>query len=76
MSKWYSDEMGRRVLKFNAPFEINTVKQFQADELFVRVVSQVVGKQYSKADLMMECTAEKKSDSVIDKILEAADSDF
>ena len=76
MSKWYSDEMGRLVLKFNAPFEIDTVKQFQADELFVRVVSQVVGKQYSKADLMMECAAEQKSDSVIDKILEAADSDF
>ena len=76
MSKWYSDEMGRLVLKFTSPFEIDTVKQFQADELFIKVVSQVVGKQYSKADLMMECAAEQKSDSVIDKILEAADSDI
>lgn len=76
MSKWYTDEMGRLVLKFNTPFEINSVKQFGADELFLRIVSQVVGKQYSKSDLIMECANEKKSDSVIDKILEAAESDI
>ena len=76
MSKWYTDEMGRLILKFNMPFEIDAVKQFGVDELFIKVVSQVVGKQYSKSDLIMECATEKKSDSVIDKILEAAESDI
>ena len=76
MSKWYTDEAGRLVLKFTKPFEIDSMKQFGADDLFIKIVSQVVGKQYSKADLIVECATEQKSDSVIDKILEAADSDI
>ncbi len=76
MCKWYIDEKGRLVLKFAKPFEIDAAKQFGADDLFVNIVSQVVGRQYSKADLLMECVTEQKSDSVIDKILEAADSDI
>ena len=76
MAKWYTDEMGKLVLKFAKPFEIDSVKQFGADELFVKIVSQVVGRQYSKTDLLMECSTEQKTDSVIDKILEAADSDI
>ena len=76
MSKWYTDEMGRLVLKFTQPFEIDSVKQFGADDLFIKIVSQVVGRQYSKADLLMECATEQKTDSIIDKILEAADSDI
>ncbi len=74
-SKWYTDESGRIVLKFATTFEIDNVKLFGADELFLRVVSGVLGKQYTKAELFMECDSAKKSDSVIDKILEAAESD-
>ena len=74
-AKWYSDESGRIVMKFNMPFEIDTVKQFASDELFLRVASQVTGKSYSKSDLLLECDRCQKSNSVIDKILEAAESD-
>ncbi len=74
-SKWYTDESGRIVLKFATAFEIDNVKFFGADELFLKVVSGVLGKQYTKAELFMECDSAKKSDSVIDKILEAAESD-
>ncbi len=74
-SKWYTDESGRIVLKFATAFEIDNVKMFGADELFLKVVSSVLGKQYTKAELLMECDSSKKSDSVIDKILEAAESD-
>ena len=74
-AKWYSDENGRIVMKFNMPFEIDTVKQFASDELFLRVASQVTGRSYSKADLMLECDADQKGNSIIDKILEAAESD-
>lgn len=74
-AKWYSDEDGRIVMKFNMPFEIDTVKQFASDELFLRVASQVTGRSYSKADLLLECDADRKGNSVIDKILEAAESD-
>ena len=75
VAKWYSDEDGRIVMKFNMPFEIDTVKQFASDELFLRVASQVTGKNYSKSDLLLECDRGQNSNSVIDKILEAAESD-
>ena len=75
-AKWYTDDSGKLILKFNMPFEVDSVKQFGADDLFLKVVSEISGRRYSKTDLLLECDSSKKSDSVIDKILEAAESDI
>ena len=74
-AKWYSDESGRLVLKFAGARDISTVKTFGGDTELVRVASAVTGRQYSASDIIFECDLEKKSDSVIDKILEAAEND-
>ena len=74
-AKWYTDDGGRIIMKFKTPFEIDAVKQFAADDLFLRIASQVTGRGYSKADLLLECDAGQKTNSIIDKILEAAESD-
>ena len=74
-AKWYTDENGKIVMKFNMPFEIDALKQFGADDLFLRIASQVTGRSYSKADLLLECDSGQKTNSIIDKILEAAESD-
>ena len=71
--KWYSDESGRIVLKFPSASDIKNIKQFGGDSLFLKCVSSITGRGYSKDDLIFECEAEKKTDSVIDKILEAAE---
>ena len=72
-AKWYSDESGRLVLKFAGARDVSTVKTFGGDTELVRVASAVTGRQYSASDIIFECDLEKKSDSVIDKILEAAE---
>ena len=71
--KWYSDESGRIILKFPSASDIKNIKQFGGDSLFLKCVSSITGRGYSKDDLVFECEAEKKTDSVIDKILEAAE---
>ena len=39
------------------------------------VTTDRTGRSYSKDDLILECDVTRKSDSVIDKIIEAAESD-
>ena len=72
-ARWYCDENGRFVLKFSNKFDIDNMKFFDGEAFFLKIVSAVVGRPLSKADLVCECEEEKKTDSVIDKILEAAE---
>ena len=74
-AKWYTDENGRIVLKFTTTFDLDSAKCFDGDVLFIKIVSSVIGRQLSKADVIWECEAEIKKDSVIDKIIEAAEND-
>ena len=74
LGKWYTDENGNVVVKFDSDSTIDTVKIFNCDNLFLKTVSAVTGRQYSKDQLILECESTKKSDSVIDKIIEAAES--
>ena len=69
------DAWGRRILdRMAEDGSIDTVRIFNCDNLFLKTVSAVTGRQYSKDQLILECDATKKSDSVIDKIIEAAES--
>ncbi len=74
-AKWYTDENGKLILKFDNEFSMMNAKNFDGENFFLRFVSQVTGKRYSKEDISFESEDGKKSDSVIDKILEAAESD-
>jgi hypothetical protein len=72
-AKWYTDESGKIVLKFETQFDLSNMTFFDGEALFIRIASSVLGRALTKADLSCECEAEKKTDSVIDKILEAAE---
>ena len=72
-AKWYTDDEGRVVMKFGTSFEIDNMKMFGGEELFVKVASQITGRNMKKSDLICEIEAEKKKDELIDKILEAAE---
>jgi hypothetical protein len=74
LGKWYTDESGNLVVKFDSASTIDMITVFNGDNSFLRTVSAVTGKQYSRNQLILECDATKKSDSVIDKIIEAAES--
>ncbi len=74
-AKWYSDENGRIVLKFPSKNDVQTVTLFGCDAFFLKIVSRVTGRQYAKSDIILESDEEKGNDSVIDKIIEAAESD-
>ena len=72
-AKWYTDDNGKLVVKFSSSFEVDNMRLFGGEELFIRVVSQVTGKPMTKADLICEAQTEQKKDELIDKILEAAE---
>ena len=72
-AKWYTDESGRMIVKFNNTFDIDNMRVFGGEEIFIKVVSQVTGKALSKKDLICEANTESKKDELIDKILEAAE---
>ena len=72
-AKWYTDESGRMIVKFNSTFDIDNMRVFGGEEIFIKVVSQVTGKALSKKDLICEANTESKKDELIDKILEAAE---
>ena len=74
-AKWYTDESGRLVLKFEAQGIIDNIRFFKGEQLFLSITSSVTGRSYSKDDLILECDTARKSDSVIDKIIEAAERD-
>ena len=72
-AKWYEDEGGNIVLKFGTKFDIDNMNMFDGEPLFAEVISQILGKPFSAARMKCECETEKQNDSVIDKILEAAE---
>ena len=72
-AKWYTEDGGKIVLKFENQFDLDHMKIFDGEALFVRIASAVIGRALTKADLFCECEEQKKTDSVIDKILEAAE---
>ena len=72
-AKWYTDESGKIVLKFENQFDLNNMTFFDGEALFIRTASAVLGRALTKADVSFECETEAKTDSVIDKILEAAE---
>jgi hypothetical protein len=74
-AKWYTDESGRFVLKFDSKGSIDNIRFFKGEQLFLNIASSVTARQYSKDDLILECASERASDSVIDKILEADEID-
>ena len=74
-AKWYTDNSGGIVLKFESRFDMDNMKFFDGEDFFLKIVSGVIGRPLTKANLSCECDAEKKNDSVIDKILEAAEND-
>ena len=72
-AKWYTDEEGKFVLKFATKFDIDNMKFFDGEDFFVKIVSRVMGKPLSKAELICECDEGKQKDDVIEKIIEAAE---
>lgn len=74
-AKWYTDESGRFVLKFENKFAIDNMRFFDGEEFFVKIVSKALGRSLSKADIVCECNEGSKQDSVIDRILDAAEDE-
>ena len=72
-AKWYTDEAGKIVIKFPSSFDIDNMKIFGGEALFIKIASQVTGKAIAKTDLICEAQTEQKKDELIDKILEAAE---
>lgn len=73
-AKWYSDDDGNIVLKYETQFQIDNMKMFDGEPFFVSVISQVTGRPFTLANMKCECDAEKKGNDVIDKIIEAAEN--
>ncbi len=72
-AKWYTDADGNMILKFATKFDIDNMRMFDGEPFFVGIISQVLGRPFTAAQLKCECETEKKGDSIIDKILEAAE---
>ena len=72
-AKWYTDEEGKFVLKFATKFDIDNMKFFDGEDFFVKIVSRVMGRPLSKAELICECDEGKQKDDMIEKIIEAAE---
>jgi hypothetical protein len=75
-AKWYTDESGRFILKFENKFAIDNMRFFDGEDFFAKIISKVTGRSISKSEIICECNEESKKDSVIDKILEAAEDEF
>ena len=68
-AKWYTDEEGRIVFKFNSVDDIDRIKIFGADAEMYRVLSQTLGGQYTKNNVLFECANDNKGNSAIEEIL-------
>ncbi|MBP3376706.1 MAG: hypothetical protein J6L83_08070, partial [Clostridia bacterium] len=73
-AKWYCDEEGNIVLKFDSQSTIQTMHSFNGEQFFAGVISQVTGRPFAPSQLKCECDTEKKGDDTIDKIIEAAEN--
>ena len=72
-AKWYTDENGRIVLKFETQFDIDNMTFFDGEPFFLKITASVLGRPLTKTDISFECESAEKKDSVIDRILEAAE---
>ncbi len=72
-AKWYTDQEGNMILKFGTKFDIDNMKLFGGELFFSGVISEITGRSFTSSQLKCEFEGEKKSDSTIDRILEAAE---
>ncbi len=72
-AKWYTDENGNFVLKYATEFDIDQMKRFGGEELFLKIMQTVVGRSLTKDNMLCECEKKTKSGELIDKIIEAAE---
>ena len=69
-SKWYTDEEGRVVLKFETPYIIDSIKMFNADVQFIDVISAVSGIRYTKDSVLFEVDGNNGKTDLIDEIIQ------
>ena len=69
-SKWYTDEEGRVVLKFDTPYIIDSIKMFNADTQFIEVISSVSGIRYTKDSVLFEVDGKSGKSDLIDEIIQ------
>ena len=69
-SKWYTDEEGRVVLKFETPYIIDSIKMFNADTQFIEVISSVSGIRYTKDSVLFEVDGKSGKNDLIDEIIQ------
>ena len=69
-SKWYTDDEGRVVLKFETPYIIDSIKMFNADTQFVEVISSVSGIRYTKDSVLFEVDGKSGKNDLIDEIIQ------
>lgn len=69
-SKWYTDESGNIILRFEDQYMIDSIRTFDADSQFIDVVSNVMGKRYSKETVLFEVDNQNKHADLIDEIIE------
>lgn len=69
-SKWYTDDEGRIILKFETPYIIDSIKTFGADAQFISVISSVTGISYTKDTVLFEVDGKKDRSSLIDEIIQ------
>lgn len=69
-SKWYTDDSGNIILRFEDQYMIDSIKTFDADSQFINVVSDVMGKRYSKETVLFEVDSKNKRGDLIDEIIE------
>ena len=69
-SKWYTDEDGRVVLKFETPYIIDSIKMFNADTQFIEVISSVSGVRYTKDSVLFEVDGKSGKSDLIDEIIQ------
>jgi len=72
-AKWYTDESDNIVLKFQSVYDIDNMRRFDGEKMFADVISKIIGRPFTVAELRCECDTEKKTDEVIDRIIEAAE---
>ena len=72
-AKWYCDENENFVIKFESQFVADNVKNMGGEELFLRAVSDTVGRTLTKKNVSFEYDAIGKTNELIDEIIEAVE---
>lgn len=72
-AKWYTDDSNNIVLKFESIYDIDYIKMFDGEKIFAEIISTILARPFTVAQLRCECDTEKKKDEIIDRIIEAAE---